>query len=65
MLIEDHGNIVSLLLLLRPPKDATDMWLLGEVALKIQELASQYENAERLGSVLPEHSKVGSSTKLC
>jgi len=54
MVIEDHGNYVSVLLLLHRPIDLSDHWKLSEVCRQIQELAIQYENSEGLGSILLE-----------
>jgi hypothetical protein len=65
MLIEDHGDIVTILFMVRPPKDQTELWHLTEVCKKLQELIIQYENPDRLGPVLSEGSSVSSATKLC
>jgi hypothetical protein len=65
MLIEDHGDIVSILFMVRPPKDQTELWHLTEVCKQLQELVIQYENSDGLGSILFEDSTVSSTTKLC
>ena len=45
MLVEDYGDIVSILFLVKAPRDQTEFWYLTEVCKKLQELVIQYENA--------------------